>query len=1004
MKPAAVIACCLTVAAAACAAEVADTAYYVLASASENQSTPADAARIDVKGTELVNGHTYHWWEMTVNTHLYKEHAPIGLRICSERLPLTSQDGIGHVHRYIYRTRLGTCFDYRNVDTGEAQLPLRDDFRENMLPQTSPYARYVDGFATVGTLMGHVLARTKYTDMVEPVDFSGAQVVELRPDLLVYTSRSWRADYAPKDEEGNWPPERAFTVEDLQHMIDSGFNLFGGIGDHIEFIQDQPVFYTTMPTYPFTFYRSNWYPWRMYLDEPQTRMGWMGRVPHRPLYPEQVAQNLLMDVAAHYGWKEVETTNYRESGAYKPFVGYSPTWETQYWSAWWQLADGAFGFIHEGRYEWLNYGWHPNVLFGKGIDGLTPMEMYNCFNAFLRGAARAYDNDWGMSVYPEGDPEMRLPAMIRSYDMGAKYIYAWNDADLPWLEQCRLFAALIEHAKEHPRGDIEELKRSAKVGIAFPRGWCFSWWGTWGAESDALSIDGARYADISAAGMWEGILLSRAGVEFDFLSDEPFIHDMGYERLIVIHDDGRKTFDPPLRELRAAEVLTLKLEESERDPVAPRMAEAKTDLYVKRAKDISIDADLSDWTGAQWTRMTRPEHGYGDSFDTEVTLTNVETKEEVDANVRHYMGFEYGDFHREQEDKYRVSPRAAGEGCIVTKIYPGSPADQAGLWEGDAIHHVNGRRTRWPFEMWRELENNQKRLGQKVVLDVRRSGRERFLPEGDCEAEFAFAVDEQYLYFAAKVLDDMHHQRHFGWEYWMGDCVQVGLDPTLDRSPGYTTEGNEVGFVLKDGRALCWRWKGRPGKPVGEVAAAKVAAVREGQHTIYEAAVPLAELAPLSPDLWNKCGYCVVVNDSDGERDRKGRLELVYRAMTAGKNLDTFPVMEFEPSPETEKINAAVFWDVHCTQTPGEFELTVAGSSATTDRATLAAELRPLDSPHAIPQMLQLHTPLHLTHQAQEHKLLVGTESPPGMYSLKIAIRDASGRDAAVDELPVFVY
>lgn len=985
---------------AAATPAAAEEAFYICVAGAEHQSPEVVALHIARRGEETVDGRPYVWWEMTAEK---RDGARLGVRILSERVPMTCPDAPGEIARYIHLTADGKCFDYRDVNDDSAFLPAVK-FKEGFLPQPSPYARYEGGFATAGTYLGHVLVRTKSTERPVPLVFPEPRIIRLRPDLLIAVSHMTRSDYAPKDEEGNWPPARPYTPEDIATMLDAGMNLFSPTAEQLPYIQDEPVFFRTTPLFPDTFYRSNYVPGRMYLDEPMVRLGWSGRVPTILLGPEQMAHSLYVDVAAHYDPRQIQTANHRGAGILWLEEPRAPSWETEYWSAWYQLAAGAPGLVHEGRYVTRGYGWEPETLFGEGLEGLTHTDMFNCFNAFLRGAARAHGGYWGMSVYPEGDPELRLPAMKRAYDMGARCIWIWNDPNLPFSEQVRLLRGLSEHMRAHPRGDGRELIDMAKVGIAFPKGHAFSWYGTWGMERERLSREGASYGDISAAGMWEGILCSRRGVEFDFLIDEPWIRDLGYEQLVIVGNDGSVTFDPPLESPRAPRRLALALVPAEGEGVAERM-DAEPDLLAHRAEGIVVDGDLSDWEAARWTHLNRTEHGFGDTVRMELVLKNVSTPEEVEADPLHYMGFEYEQLTDELEEKYLLEVPDKPKGTVITKVYPGSPADRAGLREGDVVYRLGAYRTWWAFEMYREIQRYRNALGAELGIELLRSGADLLRPEGDIEADFALAVDEKFLYVAARVTDDVHSQRHFDWEYWKGDSVQVGLAPTLERREGnYGEQDHEFGLVLKDGRPLVWRWKGRRGQPVGEIPGAQVAIKRIGCQTLYEAAVPLAELAPLSPDMWPRCGFDIVVNDSDGTLERKGRLELRPKAMTAGKNTRDFAVLGFEPPrPGHSGLSAALIWQRRCARRPGAFELTVAACSPTVREATVRAVLRSLDSPETEPASAAASLPV--TGEPREWRLSVGTDSPPGRYALKVEVLDPRQETpAASDELGVFIY
>lgn len=295
----------------------------------------------------------------------------------------------------------------------------------------------------------------------------------------------------------------------------------------------------------------------------------------------------------------------------------------------------------------------------------------------------------------------------------------------------------------------------------------------------------------------------------------------------------------------------------------------------------------------------------------------------------------------ELERKY-ILEDLRGKGVVVTSIEPGSPADVAGIREGDVLVWVLNRRLDWQFQMYERLQQfKEKHDKTPLRMVVRRSGRYEFGSAGDLEARVGPRVNDRHLDLAARVTDDVHFQPHHDRDFWKADSLRVGMDVTLERRPAdYGEQDLEIALVELNGFPTVWRYHGRRGQPLSEIENANVSIAKHQGVTVYEAAIRLDELSPLSPDLWSRAGFNIVVNDSDGKRQRKGRLELQPKAMTLGKKPERFPVLGFEPSPDERKVSAAILWRRRATLQGGHFRVILASRSPLPSRARVAVRLR----------------------------------------------------------------
>lgn len=162
-----------------------------------------------------------------------------------------------------------------------------------------------------------------------------------------------------------------------------------------------------------------------------------------------------------------------------------------------------------------------------------------------------------------------------------------------------------------------------------------------------------------------------------------------------------------------------------------------------------------------------------------------------------------------------------------------------------------------------------------------------FVREGDADlsAQFAVQWDDSALFVAVQVRDDIHEVADDPSMAWTADSVQIALDPRGDGGQGYGPDDHELG--LYDSGAH--RWHGGPG-----ALAAAVAVRRGGGVTSYEAAIPLALIAPVHT--MGSVGFDLLVNDADGA-GREGWIEWAGGIGWA-KNPGIFGLLRFEAPAE----------------------------------------------------------------------------------------------------------
>ncbi|MBE7464889.1 MAG: PQQ-binding-like beta-propeller repeat protein [Planctomycetes bacterium] len=143
----------------------------------------------------------------------------------------------------------------------------------------------------------------------------------------------------------------------------------------------------------------------------------------------------------------------------------------------------------------------------------------------------------------------------------------------------------------------------------------------------------------------------------------------------------------------------------------------------------------------------------------------------------------------------------------------------------------------------------------------------------DQAVEFRGGFDDQHLYLAVSVTDDLHaNANDQAGNLWNGDSLQLAFDMEQDKEMGYQGLDFELGFGLNaQGQLLAWRWVEKSKyvmKPLD--VSAKVVRDEAAKRTVYEIALPLAYLE-LKPETGKAFGFTFMVNDLDkGENVEKG--------------------------------------------------------------------------------------------------------------------------------------
>lgn len=168
----------------------------------------------------------------------------------------------------------------------------------------------------------------------------------------------------------------------------------------------------------------------------------------------------------------------------------------------------------------------------------------------------------------------------------------------------------------------------------------------------------------------------------------------------------------------------------------------------------------------------------------------------------------------------------------------------------------------------------------------------------DLSGRLWYTWDEEFVYFTADIVDDVHAQQYSGGDMWNGDSIQLTFSAG---TPGEMETWSELGIAFGPTGPTVHRWQSADGN-VGTPPGVESAVVRdeETKRTTYELAVPWDSLRPqYSQD--RLLSTSVAINEDDGV----GRTGWYTwgEGIAAGKDATLFnparldPAGVVEPSP-----------------------------------------------------------------------------------------------------------
>lgn len=162
---------------------------------------------------------------------------------------------------------------------------------------------------------------------------------------------------------------------------------------------------------------------------------------------------------------------------------------------------------------------------------------------------------------------------------------------------------------------------------------------------------------------------------------------------------------------------------------------------------------------------------------------------------------------------------------------------------------------------------------------------ETWKSDNDLSAETYIMWDEENLYIACEVTDNIFSCNYKGTSIWQGDSLQFGLAYARENEDGETTTAfTEVGTALTPNGVELVKYSNESGTTM-DVKESVSIVKRNGNKTIYEVCMPWSEAVPqgaqIKPNI--EIGYSMLVNDND-TTGRRGWIEFgsgigVYKAV-----------------------------------------------------------------------------------------------------------------------------
>lgn len=562
------------------AAEIIDQNYPIgkpglkLSYYSANKKLPESVVQkfeLTVGAVEKINKIAYQWLQLsaekvnnqTLSVWILTSEYPSGLVKTAQK----------NITRYIFSSSDYTPTEFVNQTDGGVVLPNTGAWK-HLFPRTEKGTEPIKSLEENVKFLGLEYKLNSH----EQADISSypneTHVVSLTPDLLIGVPHNAKVkDETRRYDESDYEYV-PLTKENYLEMIENGMNVFNVNAEQVEWIKTKNVYYWGIGgsdvSYPECLYTSNYIGPAIFFDEPMVHVRDYVLKPkfkEDPSLRKTITPQLYFEEFKHeYHEAKYERSPIRllKDLSKREDVSIGDmdflqqniyTWETMPSSAIYQLTEGdkstpyAMVFEPPGRLGARRVLPELNMSFDCQIPADDPKNLIGIIKSFLRGAARASNKEWGISIYGQVMRSEAFWYMTHAYDQGATLFFYWDSyqlAAVPYSEYLALSKNLREHSKNFPNRNLEKLKHAAEVAILLPPGYNLghvkmgigNFGGMPELNMERINSKGVKYRDVMNNFYIEIERCIRLGVEYDSYWNLQDLELNDYREIVVIREDG----------------------------------------------------------------------------------------------------------------------------------------------------------------------------------------------------------------------------------------------------------------------------------------------------------------------------------------------------------------------------------------------------------------------------------------------------------------------------------